>query len=269
MARGRMIDKTLSTSARRAALHGDSPELAEFAQALYPLLVAHADDWGCQAGDAFTVKHRIDPCSPRPLEAFQEALEALHRVGLIVWYDTAGDGSGDQWIFIHGWFAHQHLKGHTRDGRERPSPPPPETFSKISVCAQHGPVAPTVAQRRPNRTEQKRTEENRTEGPSEGALTAQDGEVEAGLLFPVAGPSLHGTWVLTQEQMSRWVTTYPALDVLAECRKALAYVEANTKQTARGMPRFLVAGLNRATNQPRRTGARAGGLPLPGWAVKR
>ena len=51
MARGRMLSKSLSTSTKRARLHrvlgppcptcGGS--LAEFAQALYPLLVAHAD----------------------------------------------------------------------------------------------------------------------------------------------------------------------------------------------------------------------------------
>ena len=90
MARGRMICKVLSTSQRRAALHQVVPELAEFCQQLYPLLVAHADDFGRLQGDAFTVKHAIDPTSPRGLEAFEHGLGALARVQLIQLYDVDG-----------------------------------------------------------------------------------------------------------------------------------------------------------------------------------
>jgi len=98
VARGRMLSKSLSTSERRAKLHevfgppcpqcGGS--VAEFAQALYPLLVAHADDFGREAGDLFTVKHAIDPSSPRGLQQFQLALKALEVVRLIQWYEADG-----------------------------------------------------------------------------------------------------------------------------------------------------------------------------------
>jgi hypothetical protein len=296
MARGRMIDKTLSTSVRRAALHAELPELAEFTQALYPLLVAHSDDWGCQGGDAFTIKHKVDPTSPRPLEAFQEALGALHRVGLIVWYDTVGDGSGAQWVFITGWFAHQRLRGHTTDGRMRPSPPPPESFSKISLCAQKCPVGPLGHFGSPNRTELNRREQKGREqkrstlrpprsssdvtpsslvtlpllevaGAPVSPVVPRALEGRPELVFPVSGTSAARTWVLTAQQIAAWERAYPGVDVMAECRRALAYVEVNTKKTARGMPRYLVAWLNRTTNQPRALG-RTGGVPLPTWAVK-
>lgn len=85
-----MISKSLSTSEKRAALHVSVPELAEFCQQLYPLLVAHSDDFGRLQGDCFTVKHLIDPSSPRPIPEFERALVALHDVGLIVWYEVAG-----------------------------------------------------------------------------------------------------------------------------------------------------------------------------------
>jgi hypothetical protein len=84
-----MISKSLSTSEKRAALHSVVPDLAEFCQQLYPLLIAHSDDFGRLAGDTFTVKHAIDPTSPRPKEDFERALNALQEVGLIIWY-TAG-----------------------------------------------------------------------------------------------------------------------------------------------------------------------------------
>jgi hypothetical protein len=88
MARGRMLSKSLSTSEKRAALHGVAGRLAEFAQQLYPLLLAHADDYGRQHGDIFTVKHAIDPSSPRSDADFAIALKCLHNVGLIVWYEV-------------------------------------------------------------------------------------------------------------------------------------------------------------------------------------
>ena len=67
------------------------------------------------------------------------------------------------------------------------------------------------------------------------------------LTFPVVGQK-GPTWDLSQAQIDAWQQSYPDVDILAECRKALAWVQANRRKTARGMPRFLVAWLNRATN---------------------
>ena len=78
-----MLSKSLSTSEKRAQLHEALGPLAEFAQALYPLLIAHADDGGREPGDVFTVKHKVDPTSPRTLADFTLALRGLQSVGLI------------------------------------------------------------------------------------------------------------------------------------------------------------------------------------------
>ena len=73
-------------------------------------------------------------------------------------------------------------------------------------------------------------------------------------------------WHLTQAQVDDWVGVYPGLDVLGECRKASAWLAANGRKTASGMPRFLVSWLNRTTNGL----GRAGTSPRPGkpdpWA---
>lgn len=90
MARSRLIARALSTSEKRAKLHQVAGKLAEFCQALYPLLIAHADDFGRQAGDVFTIKHAVDPSSPRKEADFEAALVALHRVGLVIWYEAEG-----------------------------------------------------------------------------------------------------------------------------------------------------------------------------------
>lgn len=88
MARGRLISRTLGSSRSFAALHQAAGRLGEFAQALYPMLVANADDFGRQAGDAFTVKMAVFPSSPRKEEEFAAVLTAMCRAGLVQLYDT-------------------------------------------------------------------------------------------------------------------------------------------------------------------------------------
>lgn len=148
-----MISKSLSTSEKRAALHTHAGKLAEFCQAIYPLLVAHADDWGCLQGDVFTVKNLVDPSSPRKLPEFEAALRALHTVGLIVWYQH-GD---KRYVSITDFGKHQDLKGHTKDGRPRPIPAPYENAPNSALGGEFPPNVPKLPLR-----EEKRTEENRT-----------------------------------------------------------------------------------------------------------
>lgn len=102
-----MISKALSTSQRYANLHVVAGERAEFCQALYPLLVAHADDFGRLAGDVFTVKHMVVPTSPRREADVQAALAALAEVGLIEWYDTLAQGVVRKCIQVCNFDSHQ------------------------------------------------------------------------------------------------------------------------------------------------------------------
>lgn len=103
MARGRLISRTLGSSRRFSALQKAAGKLAEFAQVLYPLLVACSDDFGRQSGDAFTVKLVVFPSSPRKEPEFQAAIKALSAVDLIRWYET----EGGQVIEIVEFEAHQ------------------------------------------------------------------------------------------------------------------------------------------------------------------
>ncbi len=69
------------------------------------------------------------------------------------------------------------------------------------------------------------------------------------LVFPVVGTP-GPEWPLTQPQIDDWSALYPDLNILAECRKALAYVQAkpSNRKTGRGMPAFLVRWFNRAVD---------------------
>ena len=91
MARGRLVSRTLGSSRKFAALRDRAGKLGEFAQLLFPMLVACSDDFGRMAGDAFTVKLTVFPSSPRPESDFATALKALHNVRLIHLYDADGD----------------------------------------------------------------------------------------------------------------------------------------------------------------------------------
>lgn len=81
----------------------------------------------------------------------------------------------------------------------------------------------------------------------ETRLSVYKPELPPVLVFDCRGePS---KWGLTSEQVQAWQDLYQGLDVLAECRKALAWTQANGGKTAGGMTRFLVTWLNRATDK--------------------
>lgn len=118
-----MISKSLSTSRKYGRLTEVAGRRAEFCQALYPLLVAHADDFGRLAGDVYTVKHAIVPTSPRKEHDIASALAALHLVGLIEWYEVGED----KCIQITNFDAHQQgLHKRTRSMIPDPSGKFPE-----------------------------------------------------------------------------------------------------------------------------------------------
>jgi hypothetical protein len=103
MARGRMISKTLGHSRKYAALGEQAGKLGEFAQALYPMLVSHCDDFGRQTGDPYTVKLAVWPSSSRKEADFVSALKSMHKVGLIEWYEA----EGQQFIEVSNFGKHQ------------------------------------------------------------------------------------------------------------------------------------------------------------------
>lgn len=171
MARGRMISKSLSTSEKFAGLHDSAGKLAEFCQSLYPLLVAHADDWGCQQGDVFTIKHLVHPTSPRRLGEFEAALMHLHNARLITWYE---DESGKRVVYVTGFSSHQDLKGHDKS-RSRKFSTPPENPPVFAIGGKTPPKFPNG-----DATEEKRREEKGTYTVGASEPAPVEGEDENG-----------------------------------------------------------------------------------------
>lgn len=140
-----MISKSLSTSRKYAALTSQAGELAEFCQALFPLVVAHADDFGRLPGDVFTIRHLVWPTSTRSLEQFNAALTALDHVGLILRYRANG---GDYIQVLH---FEEHQVGLSKRTKSK--------FPKPNGVSKNFQESPEQL----NRTEQNLTEENLTE----------------------------------------------------------------------------------------------------------
>lgn len=61
-------------------------------------------------------------------------------------------------------------------------------------------------------------------------------------------------WHLLQSQVEAWSDAFPGIDVMAECKKAGAWLAANKRKTAGGMPRFLAAWLTRCVDRVSRPG---------------
>jgi len=124
-----MVSKSFSTSERRGTLverHGArcttcGGSLAEFAQSLYMLLIAHADDFGREEGDVFTVQVKVDPLSKRTTAEFTRALAALEEVGLVQWF--TGDGMKPRRVLAIVDFDDHQSGLHKRSTSKFPEPP--------------------------------------------------------------------------------------------------------------------------------------------------
>lgn len=234
-----MISKSFSTSAKRAVLQALCPKMSEFCEFLFVLLVAHADDHGRLPGDEFTVQMQINPVSKRKLPDFVAALHLLHEAGLILWYQV----DGKKLIEIVKFSEHQDLKGHNlRPGKLPPCP------SDEAYIGRRGNLPPNSPN--PPLSKSKLSESNLSEanGSSEASSEPLVPSLTV-LTFPTVGAD--GTsWQLSEAQAAEWATLFPHLDVLAEARKALAWLMANQgrRKTARGMTKFLVGWLSRAQN---------------------
>lgn len=207
MARGRMISKSLSTSERRAKLHHTAGHLAEFCQSLYPLLVAHSDDFGKLTGSAFHVKHAIDPTSPRTESDFESALAALAKVGLIHWYEI----EARKFIAINDFERHQQGLHKRKTSGEIPEPSEGQPVVSGDFREIPGNSLPTELNR--TELELKGTEQNRPSRKKRALTTTWTPEF---LTFWAAYPRK----VKKEMAFAAWVKQRPPLDA---CLSALSW----------------------------------------------
>jgi hypothetical protein len=94
--------------------------------------------------------------------------------------------------------------------------------------------------------------------PSEEEESAEPSEAPSApaslpgiLTFPVSGRNGKKTWELQLEFVKELEEAFPAVDVLAECRKALMWIKTSPakKKTHRGMGRFITSWMSRCQDR--------------------
>jgi hypothetical protein len=169
-------------------------------------------------------------CLPYDDVDFAEVLAALQTAGFVQKYVVDDREYG----VVPSWSEHQVIN--QREAQS--SLPEPGGTVVTSNCCGEG---------------KGREEEGKgTEGSPEALTRSVPADAAALFEFPTVGPG-GSSWRLRRVQVDEWRTSFPNLDVLAECRKARAWVIANPgrRKTAKGMPKFLVSWLSRAVDSGR------------------
>lgn len=131
-------------------------------------------------------------------------------------------------------------------------------------AVQEAPSKGLRSQEQEQEQDQEQEHEQEHEQETDSFAVAQTTPAEPPLLtFPCAGKV--SSWGLTQTQIRDWGESFPAVDIERECRAALAWVKANQKKTARGMPAFLVRWFGNSQN--RAPGVRGSPRASPGQQI--
>ncbi len=130
----------------------------------------------------------------------------------------------------------RHSFGDVQNGADKCPPPEGHREDKMRTTEQ-------------NSTEQSRGMNSPTTPSCPETPEAVLGAAAAVLSFPCDGKQK--SWGLTESLVGEWREAFPSLDVLGECRKALAWVNASPdrRKTARGMKRFLFGWLSRTQDR--------------------
>jgi hypothetical protein len=168
------------------------------------------------------------------------------------WLDVCSDHR----LIVHDWSDHcpQYVRGNLKKhGREiiaEPTKQPPKEPTKQppKEPAKQPPKEPAKQPTMDGATKPSLAKPNQAKPIQEDSSVVDEPRTEPPpvMIFECSG--IDRTWELTHSQLTEWSDAYPAMDVLAECRKAKAWLSVHPKKTASGMPRFLVKWLNRAAD---------------------
>ena len=225
----------------------DIGKLSPMARVVFIGLWTQADRAGRMEDCAPRLKARLLPYDDVDIEPI---LAELDRAGMVIRY--AVDGRN----YLHIRSFEKHQRPHVKE----PASAIPEPAGKKRVRPRKNPARTGNARSRTLENGDGEWGMGTGNGDGDSSATPRVPEPPAVLTFPTVGKPQR--WPLTDEQIAEWREAYPHLEVLGECRKALAWVQANQPKTARGMPAFLVRWLNKAAD-------RGGGGSKPTATVER
>lgn len=229
----RIIKDTIRTSKSVNAL-------TDFQFRVWLYLITYVDDYGCGSADAELLKGFVFPRRKGITESqIQKAIDDLASMGIIHLYYV----DGESYLCFPNWDKHQRIQA-----KKRKFPEPPKELQEAwkseengesrCVTVSHG-MSPPESNPNPNPNT----------NPIDATHLAQSDSVAV-----IALPLNDGTeQAVTQEEIDKWCGLYPAVDVMAELRKMVGWLDANPKKrkTKRGIGQFINGWLSREQDRGR------------------
>ena len=218
---------------------------------LFVSCILMADDFGNFRSSPAALRAQAFWGTETTLEAVAKAREGLARVSLLSLYEVNGQSYGH----ITGWDKHQRV-----DHPGKPYCPGPELGKSIPYEKSSREPREKVANPRETLLTDRDRDQERDREREKISPETETGETTpcepALLTFPCDGSP--DSWPLVESQVAEWRTLFPSLDIMAQCRAALAWVLASPerKKTARGMRKYLVGWFNRNQNRGAWNGAK-------------
>lgn len=247
MARIRSIKPEFFTSEQVA-------ECSTTARLLFVGLWCFCDDGGIHPYSVKRIKMEVFPGDDFTEEQVDSLLAELLSAKLLRSYVVAGQ----RFLIVTGWH-------HQRIDKPNCKYPPPTPTTQFDNHSANG--IGTLSDQLP--PDGSRVDGSRVESNGNGVDFSSEPEIPATeqppadvAAFPCVGRV--DQWGLRQGKLDEWQTCFPAMDVLAEVRKARQWLVDNPgrRKTAKGMTRFLFAWIERAQN------GRRGPPPAPSKAGK-
>ena len=217
-----------------------------------PLRIAFAGLWTAADREG---RFKWDPqnlkldCLPYDDVDFSRVLDALKTRGWIGFFTTSEGEFG----FIPSWSRHQVI-----NNKERSSIIP-DPFDTSLVIDREVIACPTRAPRvgGDGKGEGKGREGEQGMEGNTASPVAQGATVPPLVSLPLSGKGHHPERNISQADVDSWAALYPAVDVLAECRKMAGWVQASPdrRKTARGVDRFIHRWLAKAQDQGKGNGS--------------
>ena len=206
--------------------------LSWFEEVLFYRLIVNCDDHGLFDGRPSMIKNSLFPLKENlTVSTVMKAIEKLETVGLVFTYYV----EGRPYLSLPTWDHHQTIRAH-----KSKYPKPSEGSKKSSeiICKQMQADVPVI-QSNPN--------------PNPNPISATPPAVsdDAVIRLPLNDGTEHG---VTPADIDKWTGLYPAVDVMAELRKMVGWLDANPKnrKTKGGVGRFIAGWLSREQDRAKK-----------------
>lgn len=222
-------------------------QLSDFEERFWHRLIVNCDDYGRFDARPAVLKGRLFPLlDGKTQKDMSKALSVLASVGLVELYEV----DGKPFLHVVKWDKYQRIRA-----KRSKFPAPDGNSSRKNVsdntCCQvttHG-----------NKCSYNPIQSEINPNPKSNPNPSFSAELETSSTPPpVISMPLNdgGEWPVYQEQVEKWQSLYPAVDVMQQLRNMCGWLEANPKRkkTQNGISRFVTGWLSREQDRGWRPG---------------